>query len=481
MVVKFYKFDKRINSTKQPTGTAPFQPDCKLKQNCSEHEPVLLVTTNDFGYSYAYIDDWGKYYFVRDVVSINSNLVEYHLIEDVMATAKADIGNTYAHILYSSSDYDASIIDSRIQLQNSWQKDLSYDTGVAPDYTERAVFDGNGGGYILTVFNSATAHSSGISTSYLLNESGLGLVKLWLTSTSATTYFNNYFNGNVLNGVFGIIHVPYKIPSGLLTQMGSINIGNRNQGDDNIRDFNPGECYGISGFPKTYLQFKLPCHLRYTDFRAYEPYTTGNLYLPGVGIVDLKMSDWKGSSYINIVMVIEVITGNIKYMLGTDNGILIQTFEANVAAQCPLGQFTTNSTGMMAGIGGTIGGLVTLAAAVATEGSSLAIMAGAGAAVAGVANTVLSANQHAMSVTGNYGSRIHEYDPYIYHTEFSVDTEDPDDLTYIAIKGRPCNGTRKISDLSGFVQCYGASISSAMNMTEKEEVNMYLNSGFYYE
>ena len=63
---------------------------------------------------------------------------------------------------------------------------------------------------------------------------------------------------------------------------------------------------------------------------------------------------------------------------------------------------------------------------------------------------------------------------------FSVNTEDPNSLTYISERGRPYSGTAQISSLSGFIQCEGASINCAASATEKEEINNYLNSGFYY-
>ena len=517
MNVYFYdSFNKRGNSTLRPNiiDTSQFDTHaCTLKHDCSEHDPVLLLNSGAFNYVYAYIPDWHKYYYVRDVVSKANNLVEYHLSEDPLATYKGNIGITESRIMYSSNGYDPFIIDSRLQVKSTWKKDLSYDVGTTLDPTERPVFKvdsqgkGIGGGYILTVFNNGLTHSSGISTSYLLNENAMSLVKNWLSLSSAAAYFNNYFNGNMLNGIFGITWTPFDIPSELLTWKDHIFIGDRNQNADNIRDFNPAApyyetCYEIHGFPKFEKRFKLPIYLRYAtgnvpdDFRAFEPYTTGNINLPGIGIVEMKMSDWKGSKYVNVVVIYEAITGNMKYILTHDNGIQIQSFECNVAATCPLGQITTNSAGMMTGLGTTIGGLVTLAAAIATEGGSLAIMAGAGAAITGVANTVLSANQHGMSVSGSFGSRISEFNPYIYHTEFSVDTEDPDDADYIALQGRPYDGVAIIRSLVPYpivpiyVRCIDGRVAPSTtvdgitycpNLREQEEINDILNSGFYYE
>ena len=47
--------------------------------------------------------------------------------------------------------------------------------------------------------------------------------------------------------------------------------------------------------------------------------------------------------------------------------------------------------------------------------------------------------------------------------------------------GRPDMTERVISTCSGYVKCINASVPIAGMSTEKDEVNTYLNTGFYYE
>lgn len=49
------------------------------------------------------------------------------------------------------------------------------------------------------------------------------------------------------------------------------------------------------------------------------------------------------------------------------------------------------------------------------------------------------------------------------------------------VAGRPLYKNVKINTLSGFVKCSGASLDIAGFSGDKEEVNAYLNSGFYFE
>ena len=482
MTVKFYNsFYKRRNSTKQLTGTeTAYSHDCKLKANCSEHDPVLILASNDYSYTYAFIQNWAKWYFVTDAVSLANGLIEYHLTEDVLATYRSDIGNTKAHIAFSSNGYDPMIIDPRIQVKNSRQMDYSEDT--------TAVF--GGGCYILSVFNDQDMPSNGAAASYCLTPTGMKKVRKWMCSSSIFAAIANDIHGEPIKSIFSCIYVPYSIPTSgagaLATPVSYVYVGEQSSG---LLDTTVPEAAIIESYPIISKTFTLACHLRYSDFRAYEPYTSGNIFLPGIGLVDVNMGDFRGSSSIKVRMILEVVTGNVTYHICDSTGLaIIQTLKCNVACQTPLGQMVLDGSGVMNGIGTVVGGAAALVGAVVTEGGSLAIGAAAGAMVAGAANTALAANRRASSISGgNSGFRTIAAFDYCSHYEYSQDTEDPDAADYIATRGRPYGGVSKIKDLfdnlhpSGYVQCEGGSVDSLANSREKDEINTFLNGGFYYE
>ncbi len=472
MTVKFWNFSKRINSTAQPSDPALAELSCRLKDDTSIHDPVLQLATNNFGYEYAYIGDFGKYYFVRDVVSIANGLVEYHLTEDPLATYKTAIGNTYAHIVYSSTGYDVNVIDPRIVTKN-WRKvDKS---GGSSDYQ---VFPASGGWYILTVFNDkyvSGGGTAGASCSYALNDESMSYVRRWLGGASVINAINNFLNGDPLKSIFSCVWVPYDLSNVGVASLRVDICGQQNP--DNLSG-----CRWLYEFSSETHTLSIPCHLRYTGFRMSEPYTSGNLYLPGVGTVNLNMGDFKGSTTIVVQYTIEHITGNVRYYIKTDDNQIIQTIDCCVAAQCPLGQTVVNGAAIVGGAM-SVGTSAAMLAAGAAGGAAGAPMA-AGAAlsmITGVSNTVLAANRRESFISGNIGGRLVQTNPYIQHLEFSVYTEDPDDVNYIAERGRPYAGVAQISSLSGYVQCEGASINCAASAVEKEEINQMLNSGFYYE
>ena len=96
-------------------------------------------------------------------------------------------------------------------------------------------------------------------------------------------------------------------------------------------------------------------------------------------------------------------------------------------------------------------------------------------------NTALSFNQRAVSMKGGYSGRSSFADTTYSLTVVKTDTEDPDNASYIARWGRPVGVTHAISNHSGYVQCEGASVAIAGDNTEREVINNYLNTGFFYE
>lgn len=492
MTVKFWtNFSKKNNSTKVPASGGIENQNVKLKANCSEHDPILLLDGHDFSYTYAFISEWGRYYFVVDVVSVANNLTEYHLTEDVLGTFKAEIGATNAHIVFSTSSYNKQIIDPRIQVMNSRTLYGSADT-VHP------VVDPNTDGtFLLSVFNTqqylsdfqVTGCNSGFGVTYQLTRGGMDNLRRWFSDTSVVQAMQDFFNGDPLNGIFSCKWVPYYIGGARKLKCSFIHIGNQRNPDSLA--FDDGQCYIIDGFPLIYGSASLDVNIHYrglvdgtyvygNDFRAAEPYTCGDLYLPGVGTISLNMKDWIGESKIYVDWEIEVITGNVVYFVRNASDRILHTAGGNLASECPVGRFYSDSRGTASGIQQGISGMAQLVAGAASENPIIAASGGA-SMLTGIANTVLSTYNRQTSVLGSFGGRSVVYEPYIKHTESCVDTQNFDIPAYINIRGLPCDGVRQISTLTGYVQCEGASVDANANAREKQEINTFLNSGFYYE
>lgn len=459
MNVNFYSFSKRRNSTKQPTGTGTII-DCKLKEGTSIKNPKLTITGDVFGYNYAYISDFGRYYFINDVISEAKGLTTYVLEEDTLASNKTAIGSTVARIAFSSTGWNKDIIDPRIACETT---KLIYSAT-----SSNTLFD-NTGCYVMTVFNKVSGASNGMGSCYVMDAANMQKVKNWLGDDAVFAKLTNYFLGNPLDSIFSCIWVPFSIGSNPGAGVGTIYIGNQDSSVYGI------SAYAVSGTGRVGhdVTVTIPRRNDYgADFRDAEPYTCGQIYLPGIGLLDLNMSDWLNSDKINIRYILEYSTGDVAYFLKDDAGHLIQTAKTNMGALCPLGQVTSNQN-VLTQIGGATAGLGQIAAGIVTENPAMILT--------GAASTALALNtRRGTSISGSNSGQMAAAETSIFYTGYYIDTESMD-ANYIAQKGRPVAVTHAISNHSGYVQCDDASVSIGGESWERDQINSLLNGGFFYE
>ena len=86
---EYFKFSKRKNSTKQPTGSGTSY-TVNLKSGTSYISPTLLLEISGQP-DYNYLEFEGWYYFVTDIISVRNDLWEIVCQVDPLATAKAAI------------------------------------------------------------------------------------------------------------------------------------------------------------------------------------------------------------------------------------------------------------------------------------------------------------------------------------------------------------------------------------------------------
>ena len=112
MNVDFYTFSKRINSTAQPTGGASYS--CVIKSPSSVTAPSISIvwggSGNPSAYNYAYIADYGRFYWVNNWTFADRQWTA-DLSVDVLATYKSQIGAASKYVLRAASDYDYKVID----------------------------------------------------------------------------------------------------------------------------------------------------------------------------------------------------------------------------------------------------------------------------------------------------------------------------------------------------------------------------------
>lgn len=108
-------FSKRENSSKQPSMQLAVKYECVLKEACSVVTPVLLVEHSPLisfkNFTYAYIPDFTRNYFVDDIVA-DGKLWVISMHVDVLATYRDAIASASLYIVRSSVRYNGLIADN---------------------------------------------------------------------------------------------------------------------------------------------------------------------------------------------------------------------------------------------------------------------------------------------------------------------------------------------------------------------------------
>ena len=117
--VKFLHTNKNRNSTKKPPTTPSTETLCLLKDTTSVLNPSLIIQGNNDtfegksfpDYNYCYIEDFHRYYFVKEIISVSANVWEIDCEVDVLATYRTEILGTRAFVTYAQSSYNSMLPD----------------------------------------------------------------------------------------------------------------------------------------------------------------------------------------------------------------------------------------------------------------------------------------------------------------------------------------------------------------------------------
>ena len=112
MQATLYKFNKRSNSTKVPSGQGAVV-EMKLKDGCSIYSPSFLLSSMD-PTLYNYVEWNESYYFIQDAFLVRQGLWEIQCKIDVLASYRTQILNTSAFVTYSSNVFNTYIPDTRL-------------------------------------------------------------------------------------------------------------------------------------------------------------------------------------------------------------------------------------------------------------------------------------------------------------------------------------------------------------------------------
>lgn len=151
MIITLFNKTKAHNSTEVITGGN--QVNGVLKEDCSIINPIVKlrqgsISSNITQYSYAYIAEFGRYYFVTDKIYVGG-LWELHMHCDVLATWRSTIGNSRQYVMRSGKcsvmddPANSPVISKSISvtpITNPFSDNLSYPSQVGANDLGNGVF-----------------------------------------------------------------------------------------------------------------------------------------------------------------------------------------------------------------------------------------------------------------------------------------------------------------------------------------------------
>ena len=469
MKLKYYSFSKRKNSTKQPTGGNEI--DVVLKEPCSMLSPVFKTFTNVKAATYVYVSDWGRYYFVDDITHDGPEYI-MSCTSDPMATFKSAIGGTYADVEYTSSSTNTDITDPRNKPTYVFEE---ANTTIA-DLTSYAFNDT--GCFIVGI-----ASNEGLNYYMMSSTEFKDMCEILYNISNAQALENQFFN--LSECIVSAIWSAY-IPAADILSLSPVTIGGDAYHTPIITPVQLGTFYKItqrldSISVSNTITFPAASHGLDFSYLDMPPYSSGIIYLPFVGIVPLDLDVFAQDAKISIKIAIDHFTGDIAYILSNKSGDIISTYQGNCATNVPVSSQSFNAIGKMGAGISAIGGVASIVAGIATE--NVAAVGGGLAALAHSALTNYQSGQLHTHTNGSLSSAVCaklSLDIIItimtrVPTTWQIDTE------YKAVSGMPYFKGDTISNLSGYVKCNGASVDISGFDAERDTINGYLNSGFYYE
>lgn len=450
MDILFYNHTKRENSTLRPTGAGISRP-VFLKEGTSIYNPTFIMADDVTEYNYC---QWGvRYYYIRDIVVAKNQRFEVECALDVLATFKEEIGNVSAYCLYATSGYNAMLTDQRL----SNKANAIVESTTAQLFTDIASTPVAGTFCLQYATSQATYGPCGCA--HLGFQSARGVVAI-LSETGFTEWLDNLakqFNG-AYDSIISCMYLPFTwANSG--TSAGNIVLGGYDSG---VVGYRPQSHYDYS------CNISIPW--QWSDFRNAQPYTSLIIHLPGAGLVELNPNDFIGQSSIEINASVDGITGSCVIYVGN-------VARVNASFGVPVAIGTTGSS-PMAGLGSVVSG----AGAGAMLGGPVGALAGLGAGA--FLGYLQSSQRNVGSIGSSAGNASLFASPSgtTYGTVelFLIAHDTSDEPADMATNyGRPVMAVQ--TPVAGYNQFTEASVSCNAPDMIKQQINGYLNRGFFYE
>lgn len=488
MLAVFYQMNKRVNSTKTPTNEMiTVSGEVALKAPTSLHEPTILFACGAADMPKAMTSNYcafnNEFYWITDKRMVRNDHIEFDCTVDVLATYKNEILLTTAYIVRSSNKGNLNLPDPLIKSTAS----LAFKESFGDFRTRNGapVFSKTSNLILNTTGANENTDNVGMLNTYILTE---GEAETFTKKICAPDLWDQFLQ--LPFSPFDFLLSAYLSP--LATEFYNaewerIQLGNFN--DNNVTG---GRC--AIDQPEFITEIKIP--KIFDDFRNTIPYTQLSLYLPFVGNVQLDTARAYNSRAIIIQGFVAVQTGDIIYDISydqpesTEATTNVITYTGNCYMQIPVAKSGSNVEKIASAVI-SIGSFLAISAITGGAGSSAA---GLGEAVAGTELNTGMIISGSMATTATIGAiapinsmngaiSTNLAKNLILRPHISAwahkSADEPNNIT--RKYGNPCEKVYRISDLTGYVQTQGFSLSAVAMEDEIIQVNQLMDGGVYLE
>ena len=468
--VKLYTLSKRDNSTKQPSD-AGTQFSCVLKSGSGIIRPVLSfdigITTDPSQYNYAYIQAFGRYYFIEEWY-FEKSLWTATLKVDVLATYKTSIGGSTLYVMRAASDHNGNIIDtlypaksgcsfSSSTVTNPWWNNLSFVVGVVSKQANMGS---------LSYYGMGSTAIRTMCQNLLSDVEGTGAV----TEANGYDFVGDCSRALQLSLVDPLQYIKTCIALPVaISEISNIGAMARVYAFNWDTGANGYQLYQAPYINKSF-SFNILKHPDTNSRGNYvnsAPFTSMSLTIPPFGVFDIDTSVTCNASTLTADIRLDPITGKAILTVSC-NGITMNRVEAQLGVPISLSSVTRDVLGSASALAGAVGGAIGGFASAGVAGGIIGATSGIGNAISAImprASTV--------GTSGGFASAMGTF--RLDHQFFRPIN---DDNTH---NGRPLCAMKQINTLSGYIMVQDGDVATTGTSAEDRLIRDYLESGFYYE
>jgi len=471
MDILLYKANKKPKSTARPSGGSRISGE--IKHDCSIINPTFrfsgTLRSDLTKYNMLYAEDFNRYYYISNW-SFVAGFWEADCSCDVLASFRQVIGSTSMFCMRAANRWDGRVMDN---LYPTFHASTVDTTAPSPW--------GQADRFILGVIGPADTSQAGSVTYYCMPPGALKDFMKYVLGQNRLVDDGQFQWGNLdtairaaifnpIDYIVSCTYVPFQ-PSPLGALVSTIPYGWWSGSVSNTNLLNQTLTHTIPDINVT-----IPHHPQMASkgvFVQNAPYSRFELQVNPFGVFPLDGSLIQDADHIRITIKVDLVTGMgimeafTVFQDDTERFLIRQTAQVGVPVQ-----LSQESANLSAAFGAISSGVN--AAGKAAGGDY------AGAIMAGVSAVGSAADLAAPSVssTGSNGSRAGLSGLIRLHATFYTIAAG-DDVNH----GRPLLEVVTPSSLGGYMQMFNGTVPLASGMTaqERDEINAFMESGFYYE